>query len=380
MRHLRRIVHERVENSLREATILEEVSRLRGKRDDLSAKRGQLQEEKGAFDRIKQQRAKELSNEIMRAVADVENLTTAIEAHAEGAEGAAELAAMKARRREVQERKRELEEDKRTGQAYFSPDEEGELTRVDDALDALDTEADYLGKTIGDLERELGAVRANAEALSRQTEGMTLLEAKHLVGDLMSQLVLVKGEHSRAMHRVNRMDVALAEKEQSISDLGGTVRLLEMSTDKRVSEIKKAHVALVQQMASGGGGGVAMGAARVRAGERDGIGGARPLRSKGVNGIENARSVDLLDRKAAPAERQQQRASSARAAGAPSASASYGGPPARLDRRVHQSLKLDGVKPPAEKTIRVSKSQVRPLSAADMQQRRAARQRTGAEQ
>ena len=53
---------------------------------------------------------------------------------------------------------------------------------------------------------------------------------------------------------------------------------------------------------------------------------------------------------------------------------------ARLDRRVHQSLKLDGVKPPADKTIRVSKSQVRPLSAADMQQRRAARQRTGAEQ
>ena len=377
VRLLRKIVHERVENSLREVTLVEEVSRMQSKKDELSIKRTELLHERGVFDRIRQQRAKELSNEIMRAIAEIENLTTAIEAHASasGSDEGSEAESMKAERRDVLRRKRELEEDKRSGRAYFSLDEERELTRLDDALDALDTEMDYLSKTVGDMERELAAVRANTEALSRQSEGMTLLEAKHLVGDLMGQLVLVKGEHMRAMHRVNRMDVVLAEKEKSISDLGGTVRLLEMSTDKRMSDIKKVHDEqvgrIVQQMSSGG-----MNLARMRSVNEAG-GGARPLRSKEVNDMGNAQSVDVLDRKAS-AERQ--RTSSAKAAVASTSATSLSsdgfGQLELLDRRVVKSVALDRTHLQSEacdpeKTVRVSRSQLRPLSAADMQQRRA---------
>ena len=252
-KHLRRIVHERVSNLQREADIIEELSRLRKKKDQLVVKRAVMLEERGVFDAKRQQKAKERSNEIMGLHVTLEDLAMVIEgrelqyATSEDATMDAEVTTMKQQRAVAQARKSELEEEQRAG-IFLTVEDESALAELDDAIDALDTECEYLGSAVGDLERELVGVRANTAALARQSEGMTLHEAKALVGDLMNQLVMAKGANARAMDRVNTMELTVAEKEKNISDLGGHVRLLEMSTDKRVSDIQKVHDEQVGRM------------------------------------------------------------------------------------------------------------------------------------
>ena len=124
------------------------------------------------------------------------------------------------------------------------------LEDVEDRVDALDTEIEYINEQMGESQRELIDIKGAYNALQGRVAGMSLTQAKDTLHLSLLKAVQIKNKERASEARLCDLEVRLAEKGKEVETVESNLRLKDFEYERRITELQKEHARKVQDLLS----------------------------------------------------------------------------------------------------------------------------------
>ena len=124
------------------------------------------------------------------------------------------------------------------------------LEDVEDRVDALDTEIEYINEQMGESQRELIDIKGAYNGLQGRVAGMSLAQAKDTLHLSLLKAVQIKNKERASEARLCDLEVRLAEKGKEVETVESNLRLKDFEYERRITELQKEHARKVQDLLS----------------------------------------------------------------------------------------------------------------------------------
>ena len=182
-------------------------------------------------------------------------------------------------------------------------DKEGEdLSDLEDRLDGIVTEVDYVTQQINESKTQLERAEASAAKMRRLVGSLSQRETQQVLALYLNAVVEMQGKERRDAHRITELEVDLAERAARIDQLASGIKARDLEYDVRTTRLEEEHASKMQDVFSHlnlalvaeKGGGVRM----ERSGSEDGNPGADVSSSREILGLVNLQQeqMEVLDR------------------------------------------------------------------------------------
>ncbi|KAH8967205.1 hypothetical protein BDL97_03G066500 [Sphagnum fallax] len=126
--------------------------------------------------------------------------------------------------------------------------EESLFGDLDERIEALDAEAEFMALSIAEHDREIQEGLNTKEAMNMQLQMIAAQDAKVILCKYLDKFVKVKEKQLQDAKRVANLEVQLKEKAQALDEVERNSRLKELEFDRRLTELQTQHAKNVQYL------------------------------------------------------------------------------------------------------------------------------------
>jgi hypothetical protein len=126
--------------------------------------------------------------------------------------------------------------------------EESLFGDLDERIEALDAEAEFMALSIAEHDREIQEGVNTKEAMNMQLQMIAAQDAKVILCKYLDKFVKVKEKQLQDAKRVANLEVQLKEKAQALDEVERNSRLKELEFDRRLTELQTQHAKNVQYL------------------------------------------------------------------------------------------------------------------------------------
>eukprot|EP00164_Ancoracysta_twista_P004754 GFYU01006438.1.p1 GENE.GFYU01006438.1~~GFYU01006438.1.p1 ORF type:complete len:1605 (-),score=614.63 GFYU01006438.1:18-4832(-) len=150
------------------------------------------------------------------------------------------------KRRQACVQKAEFEEKSRT-QEYLSPQEEEELKMLDEQIDNLDEEIEYKSEAITETEK---AVKTYMDATAEGEEHQMISEneAKYILKKYFEKVVEMKQKEKKSQRIITEHEMKMSELHQTLEELQNSLRVTEIEYDRKSTKVQKEYELKIQDL------------------------------------------------------------------------------------------------------------------------------------
>ena len=239
-----------VEKMLQRREIEEQLDGLRSKRVGLLAEREKARQQRSNLE-LKRARAEHgLQEEVERASKEIVALDariSALRAREPGAEDG--FRALKADRMAAYRRRSEIRARLDVGEV-LEGEEARQLGDLDDRVDSLEAELEYLEEQTAETEGDLRGLEQASRQLQRRIAEGSLEEARGMMSSFMRSMVDIRNKERQDAARLCELELQASERAQAIERAESNLRVKDFEYERRVTELQKEHARKVQDLLS----------------------------------------------------------------------------------------------------------------------------------
>ena len=238
-----------VEKMLQRREIEEQLEGLRSKRVGLLAEREAARQQRSNLE-LKRARAEHgVQEEVERTSKAIVGLDARISGLRARDSSEGDFRKLKEERMAAYRRRSELRARLDVGEIL-----EGEDARLlgdlDDRIDSLEAELEYLDEQAAETERDLRGLDVASQQLQRRVAEGTLEEARGMMSSFMRTMVEVRNKERQDAARLCELELQASERAQAIERAESNLRLKDFEYERRVTELQKDHAHKVQDLLS----------------------------------------------------------------------------------------------------------------------------------
>ena len=238
-----------VEKMLQRREIEEQLEGLRSKRVGLLAERETARQQRSNLE-LKRARAEHgVQEEVERTSKAIVGLDARISGLRARDSSEGDFRKLKEERMAAYRRRSELRARLDVGEVL-----EGEDARLlgdlDDRIDSLEAELEYLDEQAAETERDLRGLDMASQQLQRRVAEGTLEEARGMMSSFMRTMVEVRNKERQDAARLCELELQASERAQAIERAESNLRLKDFEYERRVTELQKDHAHKVQDLLS----------------------------------------------------------------------------------------------------------------------------------
>lgn len=164
----------------------------------------------------------------------------------QGVEGAAErMETLRAEHLQIYQRRADLTDRQRAG-LFLDPEDEEAFRELEDRLDALDTEEEYIAGSIASLHKAVTEGQASNGVIRSRMRNISRTDALAVFDIFVEQLAEVRHEGKREQRRVCHLEDQLREEARMREELVNRLQVKEMEYDSRTTQLQREHARKVQ--------------------------------------------------------------------------------------------------------------------------------------
>ena len=130
-------------------------------------------------------------------------------------------------------------------------DKEGEdLSDLEDRLDGIVTEVDYVTQQINESKTQLERAEASAAKMRRLVGSLSQRETQQVLALYLNAVVEMQGKERRDAHRITELEVDLAERAARIDQLASGIKVRDLEYDVRTTRLEEEHASKMQDVFS----------------------------------------------------------------------------------------------------------------------------------
>eukprot|EP00873_Tetraselmis_striata_P027313 jgi/Tetstr1/447577/TSEL_034955.t1 len=233
---------------------------LAAQRDAQAKQRNQLELRRIRASQAIGNHIKEMSLAMMELEAELEPLRARAAEEGPASRAAGEVAALSEQLKSATARRDALQA-RLQAQDFLPPEEEASMREMDDAIDALDAELEYLAEESSKAAAAVADGADAAESFQQRTQELGLADARGLLAQYMETLVSGRERERSNAAKVAEAEVAAAEASREAQEANYRLRQKEMEFDRRLTELQRDHAdkvsALLKQAGYSAGGNTA---------------------------------------------------------------------------------------------------------------------------
>ncbi|UPR04144.1 kinesin [Chloropicon primus] len=245
---------EQVERLVQRSEIKEQLEVQKRRKIELMAEREGILQELAPYQQKKAKQEEIIKLKIREFMYAIEELDAEIDKMQEEASLGNEIAAkevveLQTFRSDAYTRRCDLQNMLQTGKVLTEKDGE-DLAELEDRLDGIVTEVDYVVQQINESKVQLEEAEASGRKMKKLMSALSQKEIQSLLGMYLNSMVEMYSKERKDAHRITELEVVLAEKGSQIDHLTSGIKARDFEYNFRTTQLEKEHADKMQDVFS----------------------------------------------------------------------------------------------------------------------------------
>lgn len=135
--------------------------------------------------------------------------------------------------------------------SFLSEEDESALREIDESIDELETECEYIAGEVAERQRELQENSVAAATFREQLKQIPPVSAQAALAEYVDKAAQWKYEERKEQERVCELEMQLSEQSKRTTELENALKMKEIEYDRRVVDLRKESERRVQKVLRG---------------------------------------------------------------------------------------------------------------------------------